>query len=731
MKILSNLIFLLLTQVVFCQYEPLQSQGSVPQDFTTFSYEKYQKELEKVDRKTKRRTRKNQKEFFLESNFGIDDLLQSGYVMFNDPVSEYVTDVANVLLENEPQLKGKLRFYAVRSSSVNAFATNQGIVFVNMGLIAQLKTEAQLAFILAHEISHFKEQHALKFYLESKEIDRRNNRSLLKRKTYENTLAKNQFSKEQESEADALGLDLFLLSKYNLNGVKGAFDVLQYSYLPFEDVPFNKSYFEDEYLIFKNDYQLDSINAISTEADDNDEESTHPSLPKRRLAVDKVIRKNSNEERKDYIVSEERFKELQKRARYDILGYQLRDYEFYEALYNAFALQKVYPDDLYLKKVIAKSLYGFTKMRNARQFSDFRLRHKKIEGELGSLVYFINEMKKFEMNALALRYTYLLKDEFKSDEVFQAMIEDLCQDMVNKHSKKLNKFKSGKPKDISLPPLPAEPGEAASEEEKKKYKKLLDQRKKEEKENSKYVYHAFGDLLEKGDFRAIMKKCKEIKEKNKAWEERQGARYNDDVSNNGSFALGENKILIINPFYVKLNRGFQKQLLIKSEKAQLEFNQSIKKNAERIGLKLSVLDPNNFKKNDVEKFNDFREIQEWFGHQMNMEDDFKMIAFNQERINELTKKYKVDTFVWGGVMTGKKGKSAFDVIGKFIFNQFSWLYTMVTPKGETVIFSIALDGNTGKARMGTFDYIPHIDHKDVIKQRVYDILTQIKKEPKR
>lgn len=725
MKIYLTLAILFFAQLVFCQYEPFESNGDIPKDFTTYSYQKYKKELENVDRKSKRRTRKNQKEFFLESNYGIDDLLQSGYVMFNDPVSEYVTEIANVLLENEPELKGKLRFYTVRSSSVNAFATNQGVVIVNMGLIAQLKNEAQLAFILAHEISHFKEKHALKFYLESKEIDRQNSRNILKRKKFENTLTKNQFSKEQESEADQLGLELFLKSKYNLDGVKGAFDVLQYAYLPLADVPFNKNYFEDEYLIFKDGYQLDSIKAIAIKVDEDDEESTHPSLPKRRIAADEIIRKNSNENRVDYVISESRFKDLKKRARYELLEYQLRDYAFYESFYNAYSLQKEFPEDLHLKRIIAKSLYGFTKMRNARQFSDYRLKHKKTEGEMGAVVYFINELEKFEMNALALRYAYLLKEEFKDDVVFQDMIQDLCQDMVNKHSKKLKKFKPGKAPNNANTSLPEKPSEDASAEEQEKYEVLL--KKYKDEGFDKYVYHGFGDFLEQDDFNAMVEKCKDIKKKKREREE------SDDnyTLENGDFALGENKVLLINPYYLKLNRNFQKQLLIKTEKAQTEFNKSIQKNADRLDLKLAVLDPNNFTKKDVEKFNDFKEIQEWFGHQMNMEDDFKMIAFNQERINELTKKYKVDTFVWAGVMTGKKGKSSFDVLGKLIFNQFSWLYTMITPKGESIIFSLALDGETGRARMGSFDYVPYIDHKDVIKQRVYDILSQVKKKPKK
>ena len=459
--------------------------------------------------------------------------------------------------------------------------------------------------------------------------------------------------------------------------------------------------------------------------DEDDEESTHPSLPKRRIAADNIIRKNSNEGRVDYVISESRFKELKKRARYELLEYQLRDYAFYESLYNAYSLQKEFPEDLHLKKIIAKSLYGFTKMRNARQFSDYRLKHKKTEGEIGRVVYFINELEKFEMNALALRYAYSLKEEFKDDVVFQDMIKDLCQDMVNKHSKKLKKFKTGKAPNTANSPLPEKPGEDASDEEVKKYEELL--KKQKEEGYNRYTFHGLGDFLEQDHFNAMVDDCKDIKEKKREWEESD----DNNTIKNGEFALGENKVLLINPFYVKLNRNFQKQLLIKTEKAQMKFNESIQKNADRLDLKLTVIDPNNFTKKDVEEFNDFKEIQEWFGHQMNMEDDFKMIAFNQERINALTKKYNVDTFVWTGVMTGKKGKNSFDVIGKLIFNQFSWLYTMITPKGESIIFSLALDSETGRARMGSFDYVPYIDHKDIIKQRTYDILSQVKKKRKR
>jgi hypothetical protein len=51
------------------------------------------------------------------------------------------------------------QFHVVRSSSANAFATPNGIVIVNSGLLALLENEAQLAAVLGHEIAHATHEH--------------------------------------------------------------------------------------------------------------------------------------------------------------------------------------------------------------------------------------------------------------------------------------------------------------------------------------------------------------------------------------------------------------------------------------------------------------------------------------------------------------------------------------------------------------------------------------------
>ena len=94
----------------------------------------------------------------LESGFAIDDILQSGLVLFNDPTTIYVNKVLEQLpITDRKLIKKNPRAYVLNSSAVNAFATDQGIIFVTLGLLASLQNEAQLAFILSHELIHIKD----------------------------------------------------------------------------------------------------------------------------------------------------------------------------------------------------------------------------------------------------------------------------------------------------------------------------------------------------------------------------------------------------------------------------------------------------------------------------------------------------------------------------------------------------------------------------------------------
>ena len=59
----------------------------------------------------------------------------------------------------------KWRFGVLKTDSVNAFATPGGFVMVTVGLVKQLQSEDELAFVLSHEMAHVLRRHHYKVVL--------------------------------------------------------------------------------------------------------------------------------------------------------------------------------------------------------------------------------------------------------------------------------------------------------------------------------------------------------------------------------------------------------------------------------------------------------------------------------------------------------------------------------------------------------------------------------------
>ena len=73
----------------------------------------------------------------------------------------YVDDIGQRLASNSNRPNIPYRFQVVRDAKVNAFATMGGYVYVNAGLMVAADNEAQLAGVIAHEIGHITERHAV------------------------------------------------------------------------------------------------------------------------------------------------------------------------------------------------------------------------------------------------------------------------------------------------------------------------------------------------------------------------------------------------------------------------------------------------------------------------------------------------------------------------------------------------------------------------------------------
>jgi Zn-dependent protease with chaperone function len=77
----------------------------------------------------------------------------------SDPVAIYVQRLGQQLAAHAPGERWPYTFHVVDQKEINAFALPGGPVFVNVGTIQAADNEAELAGVLAHEISHVVQRH--------------------------------------------------------------------------------------------------------------------------------------------------------------------------------------------------------------------------------------------------------------------------------------------------------------------------------------------------------------------------------------------------------------------------------------------------------------------------------------------------------------------------------------------------------------------------------------------
>lgn len=160
---------------------------------------------------------------------------QMGGRIANESLQNYVDNVGQRIarVSHRPDLG--YHFAAVKDESINAVALPGGYIFITKGMLEKLITEAQLAAILAHEITHIVARHV------SANMSREIGISILlsavtSDKTPEGVLTVAelgrkilglQYSREDEQEADLGGLDYMVWAGYNPYGMVETMQMLE------------------------------------------------------------------------------------------------------------------------------------------------------------------------------------------------------------------------------------------------------------------------------------------------------------------------------------------------------------------------------------------------------------------------------------------------------------------------------------------------------------------------
>lgn len=179
--------------------------------------------------------------------------LRASSSYLDDPeILDYLNTLGDRLAASSPNPYTQYEFFAVRDASINAFALPGGHIGVHTGLISAARNESELAGVLAHEIAHVTQNHIARLVDAQKTAgwaslaalavailaSRASGQAAQAAATIGQAVgvqAQLNYTRDNEREADRVGLGIITSAAYDAQGMAGFFERMQ------EQTRFNES----------------------------------------------------------------------------------------------------------------------------------------------------------------------------------------------------------------------------------------------------------------------------------------------------------------------------------------------------------------------------------------------------------------------------------------------------------------------------------------------------------
>ncbi len=327
---------------------------------------------------------KDYKEFSEKRHLRIKNNLEEEEFLFDEQIYKTTQAIFSRII-NPGLKKEPLRLFISRSATPNAYCFGEGSVVINLGLLARLHNEDQLAFVLSHEMAHQYQRHSENLYWKSyrtlhskefkkkvKQIEREGTHqlsrleNLLKGMKLETT----KHSRYKESEADSLGLLFMEKAGYRPAAALSSLLLLdgidQPKYrqqIQFED------WFDGENLemVYRRTGDREGLD-IEQKTDSAllDSLKTHPECKERMHQLMSSFQILSTA-----VDTSLTFTEIKRIADYEIIHHAIKENYFGESLYHAMVLLQYQPEDLYLRQAVAISLAGIYLLQEGHQLGKY------------------------------------------------------------------------------------------------------------------------------------------------------------------------------------------------------------------------------------------------------------------------------------------------------------------------------------------------------------------------
>ena len=154
-----------------------------------------------------------EKDFFIQVEKTQAKLDFNGHILEEDSLLNYLNELVDKLKPEELDTFN-IRVSVIKDYSINAGMYPNGRMHINTGFLAEFENEAQLAFVMCHELAHFIYRHSLIKNSVADSINAVNEKKIFYYARERNIESFYEFSRDVELDADSLGLELYLKQNY-------------------------------------------------------------------------------------------------------------------------------------------------------------------------------------------------------------------------------------------------------------------------------------------------------------------------------------------------------------------------------------------------------------------------------------------------------------------------------------------------------------------------------------
>lgn len=667
----------------------MRSVGPVPSDLRMDLTALYRMGMERAEKYSGGRLRDHDQ--MVEASYHLSKMLASGRILYGDPVTRMIERIADTLLKDYPELRAELRFYTVNSPEVNAYATGQGMVFVNLGLVAQAETEAQLAFILSHEIVHYIRAHGVDDMAE----DGKKRRKPGQTAEYDSEAAemdlflqRHNRSRVMESEADSLGIVMFYgRSPYMQRVSEGVFDVLQYGALPFDDVPFDTTFFNTPYYCLTGCW-LGELVGITSRDNYDDTRSTHPNILTRRRHCAGILSGRGGEP--FLTIGQEDFEALRSAAREECVRQEIIHGQYARAFYNAWLLKH--------EKYMVYSLYGYA-MNKALGTPVAKTDYTTVEGESQQVYYALQTMTVEEMLLVALHAAWDAVKAHPAEGEYALMASDLMEQLRFAAGRSSGDYLS-QPTDGTAAVV--EEGTAAPMS---KYDRIR-QKRKSQTENTPTAYALTDLMMADSLFGTLLA-------------QHLGGTADTTRSTD---TVGQGGVMIFNPIGLVFSSLSGDVKVAKSAKSEIRLSQRLSATAGRLGMHCVDFSDEGMRNMASDtQYNDFMTLCEWMNEFWLNKGAFRNELLMQPLMDEMSSRLDAREVNLTAMLNEENRRGEMSVATALFIPTIPLTFVgMFTGIERTSLATLTVDARAGKPlARHTYSY-GVADHNDLLDGILYD-----------